>query len=166
MPISKSKPKVTSPKVTSKRRSKPVRNAAVDKSAHTANPRPIKRPSTIGTGIIPSGFKPLKVVKQLAADYDLSLKDVAGVLDVTPKTYSRWRGRDSALSEQQADRTLILKAIFDLGSRVLGSDGNLKKWIREPVFSLDGQTPLKLLKTESGRRRIESVLHQIEYGFF
>lgn len=61
---------------------------------------------------------------------------------------------------------LILKSIFDLGEKVLGSDASLKKWIREPVFSLDGQTPLKLLKTESGRRRIESVLHQIEYGFF
>jgi putative toxin-antitoxin system antitoxin component (TIGR02293 family) len=143
-------------------------HASKARSKKTTPKRASKRHSnTTGSSwLYPSGFKPLQVVKQLAADYDLSLKDVAGVLDVTPKTFSRWRGRDSALSEQQADRMLILKSIFDLGEKVLGSDTSLKKWIREPVFSLDGQTPLKLLKTESGRRRIESVLHQIEYGFF
>lgn len=113
-----------------------------------------------------SGFGSLQVVKELSADFDLSAKDLAGVLDITPKTFSRWKGKENAMSEQQADRMLILKAIFDLGRKVLGSDANVKKWIREPVFSLDGLTPLSLLKTESGRRRVESVLHQIEYGFF
>lgn len=70
------------------------------------------------------------------------------------------------MSEQQTDRMFILKSIFDLGRKVLGSDANVKKWIREPIFFLDGEIPLRLLKTESGRRRVESVLHQIEYGFF
>jgi len=128
-----------------------------------------KRPRKHGTVKAPgvgSGVKPFQVVKELATDFDLSVKDMAGVLDVTPKTFSRWKGRENAMSEQQADRMLILKSIFDLGRTVLGSDANVKKWIREPVFSLDGQTPLSLLKTESGRRRVESVLHQIEYGFF
>src|SRR5687768_5410760 len=124
------------------------------------------RGSAANSWVASSSMKPLQVVKELAADFDLSVKDVAGVLDVTPKTFSRWRGRDNALSEQQADRMMVLKSIFDLGRKVLGSDTTVKKWIREPIFSLDGQTPLNLLRTESGRRRVESVLHQIEYGFF
>ncbi len=109
---------------------------------------------------------PLQVVKELSTDYAISAKDMAGVLDVTPKTFSRWKRNSNVMSEQQADRMFILKSIFDLGRKVLGSDANVKKWIREPIFSLNGQIPLKLLKIESGRRRIESVLHQIEYGFF
>jgi putative toxin-antitoxin system antitoxin component (TIGR02293 family) len=165
MQTSKSKAKKTPPKTTSKRHSKPIKKAAGKSGIASGSMLAAQNPAG-SSWLYPSGYKPLQVVKQLATDYGLSLKDVAGVLDVTPKTFSRWRGRDSALSEQQADRTLILKSIFDLGKKVLGSDANLKKWIREPVFSLEGQTPLKLLKTESGRRRIESVLHQIEYGFF
>lgn len=113
-----------------------------------------------------AGTKPFQVVKELTTNFDISAKDMASVLDVTPKTFSRWKGKENAMSEQQADRMLILKSIFDLGRKVLGSDANVKKWIREPIFSLDGEIPLRLLKTESGRRRVESVLHQIEYGFF
>jgi len=111
-------------------------------------------------------IQPFRIVKELTNDFDISVKDVAGVLDITPKTFSRWKITRNAMSEQQADRIVILKSIFDLGRKVLGSDAHVKKWMREPVFSLEGQIPLHLLKTESGRRRIESVLHQIEYGFF
>lgn len=111
-------------------------------------------------------IKPFQIVKELTSDFDLSSKDMASVLDITSKTFSRWKIKGNAMSEQQADRMLILKSIFDLGRKVLGSDENVKKWIREPIFSLEGQIPIKLLKTESGRRRIESVLHQIEFGFF
>jgi putative toxin-antitoxin system antitoxin component (TIGR02293 family) len=109
--------------------------------------------------------KPFQIVKEMRADFDLSAKDMAGVLDITPKTFSRWKNKSNAMSEQQADRMAILKSIFDLGRTVLGSDANVKKWIREPIFLLDGKIPLTLLKTESGRRKVESVLHQIEYGF-
>ena len=109
---------------------------------------------------------PFLVIKQLSADFGISAKDMAGVLDVTPKTFSRWKQKATGMSDQQADRMLILKSIFELGRKVLGSDANVKKWMGEPVFLLEGQTPLSLLITESGRRRIESVLHQIEYGFF
>ncbi len=113
-----------------------------------------------------AGSKPYQVLQELTSNFDISVKDMAGVLDITPKTFSRWRGKENVMSEQQADRMLIMKAIFDLGRQVLGSDENVKKWIREPIFSLNGEIPLRLLKTESGRRRVESVLHQIEYGFF
>jgi putative toxin-antitoxin system antitoxin component (TIGR02293 family) len=122
----------------------------------------IPKPKTAATERI----QPFHIVKELTADFDISVKDLASVLDITPKTFSRWKTKKNAMSEQQADRMVILKSIFDLGRKVLGSDENVKKWIREPIFSLEGQIPLQLLKTESGRRRIESVLHQIEYGFF
>ena len=115
---------------------------------------------------VKKNLEPFHIVKELTADFDISVKDLAGVLDITPKTFSRWKSKKNAMSEQQADRMVIVKSIFDLGRKVLGSDENVKKWVREPIFSFDGQIPLQLLKTESGRRSVEAVLHQIEYGFF
>ena len=109
---------------------------------------------------------PNQVVKDLSTDFDITAIDMADILDVTPRTFSRWKKKSNAMSAQQVDRMVILKSIFDLGRKVLGSDANVKKWIREPIFTLDGQIPLNLLKTETGRRRVESVLRQIEYGFF
>ncbi len=111
-------------------------------------------------------IKPNQVVKDLSMDFDITAIDMADILDVTPRTFSRWKKKGHAMSEQQTDRMSILKSIFDLGRKVLGSDVNVKKWVREPIFLLDGQIPLNLLKTETGRRRVESVLRQIEYGFF
>jgi putative toxin-antitoxin system antitoxin component (TIGR02293 family) len=105
-------------------------------------------------------------VKDLEDHFELSAKELAGVLDITPRTFSRWKGKPDAMSEQQADRMLILAGIFELGREVLGSEEEVKKWIREPIFALDGRIPLDLLKTESGRRKVESALHQIEHGSF
>lgn len=165
MPIIKSKSKIKAKKKTLHWHSR-SNSKTVGKSGFASNVIHSSKTVAGNSWAAPPGIKPLQVVKELTVDFDLSVKDVAGVLDVTPKTFSRWRGRDNAMSEQQADRMMVLKSIFDLGRKVLGSDASVKKWIREPIFSLDGQTPLNLLKTESGRRRVESVLHQIEYGFF
>jgi uncharacterized protein (DUF2384 family) len=34
------------------------------------------------------------------------------------------------------------------------------------VLDLGGKTPLEAVKTESGRREVETVLHRIEYGVY
>lgn len=166
MSAAKAKPKVKNQKGNSVLQSKPIHSSP--RKISTAR-SPIVHPQEKIVGPHQkylAGTKPFQVVKELTTNFDISIKDMASVLDVTPKTFSRWRGKENVMSEQQADRMLILKSIFDLGRKVLGSDANVKKWIREPIFSLDGEIPLRLLKTESGRRRVESVLHQIEYGFF
>lgn len=124
-----------------------------------------QRKTTVRPGSKPK-TNPLQIVKGLTEAFDIPVKDMAGFLDVTPKTFSRWKGKRGSMSEQQADRMLILQSIFDLGRKVLGSDDNVKKWIREPIFLLDGGVPLELLKMESGRKKVESALHQIENGFF
>ena len=113
-----------------------------------------------------SAVKPSTVVKELTSEFDLTAKTMAGVIGVTPRTFSRWSGNNHAMSEQQADRLNILKSILDLGKSVLGSEEAVKKWIHQPILLLDGQIPADIIDTESGRRKIESVLHQIEFGFF
>jgi putative toxin-antitoxin system antitoxin component (TIGR02293 family) len=111
-------------------------------------------------------ISPMEVVIELTGSYGISTRDLANVLDITPKTFSRWNGRDDAMSEQQADRLMIVKSILDLGKKVLGSEENVKKWLHEPIFLLDGNAPLELIKTESGRRKVEAALQQIHHGYF
>lgn len=60
----------------------------------------------------------------------------------------------------------ILSSTLNLGKRVLGSEDEFRRWLNSPVFSLEGQKPTDLIKTESGRKRVESVLLQIEGGVF
>ncbi|MGE5810647.1 MAG: antitoxin Xre/MbcA/ParS toxin-binding domain-containing protein [Ignavibacteria bacterium] len=108
-------------------------------------------------------------IKELNERYALTIGDIAAVLDVAPKTISRWtktRKSSEVISEQKADSLEILESILSLGNEVLGSEDELNHWLHSPVFALDGNKPVDLIKTESGRRRVEEVLHQIEHGIF
>jgi putative toxin-antitoxin system antitoxin component (TIGR02293 family) len=108
-------------------------------------------------------------IKELNQRYALTIGDIAEVLDVAPKTISRWaksKKSSGLISEQKADSLEILESLLTLGKDVLGSDDELNRWLHSPVFALDGNKPIDLIKTESGRRRVEEVLHQIEHGIF
>ena len=108
-------------------------------------------------------------IKEINEKYDLTYNNLAAVLDVTPKTLTRWTNKKQGsmtISEQKIDRLKVLESILELGKEVLGSDDELNKWLHTPVLALDGKEPVGLLKTESGRRKVEEALHQIEYGIF
>ena len=112
---------------------------------------------------------PAGKIKEINERYALTVGDIAGVLDVATKTITRWtksKKSGSKLSAQKKDRLAVLESILKLGKKVLGSNEELNRWLHSPVFSLDGNKPVDMIKTESGRRRVEEVLHQIEYGIY
>ena len=110
-----------------------------------------------------------KNIKDIRKNYSLTIMDIASVLDVTPKTLTRWTSnglKKDTLSPQKADSINVLRSILELGESVLGDQARVNHWLRSSVSALDGKQPLDFLKTESGRRRVETVLHQIEYGVY
>ncbi len=112
---------------------------------------------------------PAGKIKELNVKYAITFNDIADVLDVASKTISRWTRQEKSsrlISEQKKDRLMILESILKLGKKVLGSDDELNHWLHSPVFSLNGKKPIELLKTESGRRKVEETLHQIEFGIY
>ena len=112
---------------------------------------------------------PVGKIREINERYALTVGDIAGVLDVATKTITRWtksKNGGSTLSAQKKDRLAVLESILKLGKKVLGSNEELNRWLHSPVFSLDGKKPVDMIKTESGRRRVEEVLHQIEYGIY
>ncbi len=108
-------------------------------------------------------------IRELSDRYALTLGDIADVLDVAPKTLTRWtKNKESykQISKQKTDSLKILETILKLGKKVLGSYNELNHWLHSSVFALDGEKRIELIKTESGRRKVEAVLHQIEYGVY
>ncbi len=110
---------------------------------------------------------PIGKIKELNERYALTLSDIADILDVAPKTLTRWsKNMNSAaqISKRKIDSLDVLESILKLGKKVLGSEDDLNDWLHNPVFALDGNKPVDLIKTESGRRKVEIALHQIEHG--
>lgn len=126
----------------------------------------VVREAAVGYRASVQPFKLVKHIRALTTEYDFTESDLADILDVTKRTITRWKDRDDTLSEQQMDRIDVLESILNLGKRVLGSEEDVKLWLNSPVLSLDGRKPIEFIKTESGRRRVESVLLQIESGVF
>jgi putative toxin-antitoxin system antitoxin component (TIGR02293 family) len=100
------------------------------------------------------------------AGYGFIERDLAEILDVNKRTITRWKSQKVRLSAQQIDRIRVLESILALATSVLGSQDEVQRWLNSPVFSLEGQRPMDLIKTESGRRRVENVLLQIQGGVY
>lgn len=104
--------------------------------------------------------------RDLGEEYGFSMLDLADVLEVTTKTLSRWKKKGETLSRQQSDRIAVMEKLFELGEQVLGSRESMRAWIHRRVLALNGATPLEVMKTETGRRMVEDVLNQIQFGIY
>lgn len=114
-----------------------------------------------------SGASPIIAhLRDLSASFNITSSIMAEILEVSPKTLSRYRENEKELSPQQRDRVEIVESIMELGKRVLGDEDEVRNWLRRPVHSIENRRPIDLITSESGRRRVENALLQIEGGAF
>ncbi len=88
---------------------------------------------------------PARKIKELNAQYAITINDIADVLDVASKTITRWTKQEKSstlISEQKKDRLRVLESILKLGKKVLGSDDEFNRWLHSPIFSLNGNKPI------------------------
>jgi putative toxin-antitoxin system antitoxin component (TIGR02293 family) len=113
------------------------------------------------------GYLVAPLLGSLAATVSmLPVVDMAEILDVSPKTLTRWIKNGEQLSPQQTDRLSRLEAIFKHGEHVFGSREGMQRWLFAKVLYLDACRPIDLLKTESGREKVDEALGVIEWGMF
>lgn len=108
----------------------------------------------------------IKLMKEFSAKYGFTNLVLAEILDVSLKTLSRYQANSKELSPQQKDRVEMVASILVLGKRILGDENEVKNWLNEQVYSIENQKPIDLIVSESGRRRVENVLLQIEGGAY
>jgi putative toxin-antitoxin system antitoxin component (TIGR02293 family) len=143
--------------------------SATDKKVRA--PKISRRAKAEGTGLrvaepVP-GYLVAPLIGGLAATANLlSPADLADILEVSPKTLARWKKHGESLTPQQTDRMAKIEAILKHGEHVLGSPEEVQRWLHGKVLYLDGQRPLDLLKTETGREKVDEALGVIEWGMF
>ena len=105
-------------------------------------------------------------VDELAQLLEISLKDMATVLQVAERTLHRFR-KEGQLDARASERLLLLENLTAHGLLVFdGRADALADWFRHPLRELKGQTPLALLTTISGFGLVDDVLTRIEYGVY
>jgi len=111
---------------------------------------------------IREGFRPA-VVDELMRASGLTLKELAGALDLSPRSLQR-RRRSGRLARFESDRLYRLARIVALAKEYLGDHARALRWLKRPNRALGGLIPVAALDTEPGARQVESILGRIAYG--
>ena len=111
---------------------------------------------------IREGFPPA-VVEELMRSSGLTLKELAGALDLSSRSLQR-RRRRGRLTCYESDRLYRLARIVALADEFLGDHERAMRWLKHPNRALGGISPVAALDTELGARQVENVLGRIAYG--
>lgn len=111
---------------------------------------------------IREGF-PRQVIDEVMERADLSLKELAAALDLSPRSLQR-RRRQARLARYESDRVYRLARIIALAKSSLGSRTLAARWLKRPNRALGGDVPLAVIDTEIGARAVENVLGRIAFG--
>jgi putative toxin-antitoxin system antitoxin component (TIGR02293 family) len=93
----------------------------------------------------------------------LTLKEVAGALDLSPRSLQRRRST-GRLAPFESDRLYRLARIMAVANEYLGGAERARRWLKRPNRALGGLAPLTAIDTELGARQVENLLGRIAYG--
>ena len=82
------------------------------------------------------------------------------------RTLQHRRSHDGKLTIAESDRVLRVIRTVSFAESVYGTRQRALGWLRKPHPTLEGRTPLSLLKTDMGNRIVEELLVQIDQGMF
>ena len=108
------------------------------------------------------GFPPA-VVEELMRASGMTLKELAGALDLSPRSLQR-RRHAGRLARYESDRLYRLARIVALADDCLGDHQRALRWLKHPNGALGGVAPVSAIDTELGARQVENVLGRIAYG--
>jgi putative toxin-antitoxin system antitoxin component (TIGR02293 family) len=109
-----------------------------------------------------AGFPPAVVEKLMQAS-GLTLKELAGALDLSPRSLQR-RRRSGKLAGFESDRLYRLARLVAIANEYLGDSERARCWLKRPNRALGGLAPVAALDTEVGARQVENILGRIAYG--
>ncbi len=110
---------------------------------------------------IREGF-PHAVLSELMRASGLTLKELAGALDLSPRSLQRRRrGR---LARFESDRLYRLARLLALARAYMGDSARALRWLKRANRALGGRAPITAIDTELGARQVESLLGRIAYG--
>jgi putative toxin-antitoxin system antitoxin component (TIGR02293 family) len=105
-----------------------------------------------------------KVVKRFQRNMDLSLTDVADLIQVPARTLTR-RQEEGRLGSDESDRLLRASRLFAKAIELFEGDvEGARAWLSTSQPSFGGAKPLDLATTEVGTREVESLIGRLEHG--
>jgi putative toxin-antitoxin system antitoxin component (TIGR02293 family) len=105
------------------------------------------------------------VFKTVAANLEMSDRQLAGVLKIPDRTLDR-RLKHGVLSPEESDRLARVAKILQRAHEVFGNAEKARGWMNTRLAAFEGETPLQRADTSLGASQVEDVLGRIDYGVY
>jgi putative toxin-antitoxin system antitoxin component (TIGR02293 family) len=107
----------------------------------------------------------IAVLKTVASHLQMSDRQLGGLLRIPDRTLDR-RLKQGALSPEESDRLARVAKILQRACEVFGNAEKARGWMKTPLSSFEGETPLQRADTSIGANQVEDVLGRIDYGVY
>jgi putative toxin-antitoxin system antitoxin component (TIGR02293 family) len=107
---------------------------------------------------------PISVLGNFRENWGFTIMELAGSLAIPKSTLMRMLERRQRMASADSDRVYRLASILALAEQAIGDRKKAQRWLRQANQVLGSQTPLRVLETEIGVRRVEQILGRIAYG--
>jgi putative toxin-antitoxin system antitoxin component (TIGR02293 family) len=97
---------------------------------------------------------------------DLTNRELASVLGMSPRTLARLDPAKSRLDLVSGDRLVRSARLFAIVTDVLEEAPAAARWLKSPQRALGGAVPLELAQTDVGSRSVEALLGRMEHGVY
>ena len=101
----------------------------------------------------------------LADIMDITMKDLASLLNVSYKTLGRKR-RTDILGSLVSSLSIEIANTIANGLSVFEDADKLNRWLHKENRALNGRKPFELLNTPTGTKMVNKVLNRIEEGVY
>lgn len=108
---------------------------------------------------------PGSVVRSLIEALNIPRFVVSGILKVDESNVARLYQR-SRVSETQSESIMDTTRLLLKAANIFGDQERASEWFQAPVPALGNARPYEVIDTFEGRKWIDQVLAQIEYGEF
>jgi putative toxin-antitoxin system antitoxin component (TIGR02293 family) len=105
-------------------------------------------------------------LERLQRNLQLSLEQIARLMQVPPRTLAR-RRQERRLRPDESDKLLRATRVLGQALQLFGGEwSDARAWLETPQPTLGGAIPLELAETELGAREVEMTIHAIRHGVF
>lgn len=91
-------------------------------------------------------------------------EDLAALVGITHRTIRNRRNNGDLFDIAQTERLRKLNHLFKEGAEIFSNKNQFKKWLHQPSYGLDYDTPSELLKQPGGLDKVIDELRSIKFG--
>lgn len=126
-------------------------------------PEHVKKQATTSTQS--NGLR-YEAIKHISNCFSLDKADVKQLFGISESTQFRYEKQNSILKPAIADRLERFNRIYQQALELFEDEYETQRWLSTPKATLEGNSPLKALATDTGAKLVEEILYRAEYGIF